>query len=159
MLSQVKMDISHMKCPSFRQDLSFLSNMYQCKIKSNGLEFGSSETLYQYFKSLDPDVRNRVAKMSSYDSKKFFSKNKNLIRDDWNEVRDTIMRTVLLKKFSQNKDLLKKLLLLDPKYLIEVNYWHDTYWGICTCKKCNGSGFNMLGIYLNETREKLSCQN
>ena len=30
------------------------------------------------------------------------------------------------------------------KDIIEGNYWHDVYWGQCTCEKCVGKGKNKL---------------
>ena len=39
--------------------------------------------------------------------------------------------------------------------LIEGNTWHDNYWGVCSCSKCNGRGKNRLGKLLMKVREEL----
>ena len=38
--------------------------------------------------------------------------------------------------------------------LIERNYWHDNYWGSCTCKTCQDKGENHLGKILMKVREE-----
>lgn len=78
-------------------------------------------------------------------------RNRNLpLREDWEEVKDDIMRKAVYAKFSQNIELKNILLNTDPEYIVE-NTSDDYYWGCGT----NGSGKNMLGIILMEIREKL----
>lgn len=37
--------------------------------------------------------------------------------------------------------------------IVEGNYWHDNYWGNCTCDKCkNIEGQNKLGKILMKIR-------
>lgn len=72
------------------------------------------------------------------------------LREDWEEVKDDVMRKAVYAKFSQNKELKNILLNTDSEYIVE-NTSNDYYWGCGT----NGSGKNMLGIILMETREKL----
>lgn len=78
-------------------------------------------------------------------------RNPNLpLREDWEEVKDDIMRKAVYAKFSQNIELKNILLNTDSEYIVE-NTSNDYYWGCGT----NGSGKNMLGIILMEIREKL----
>jgi len=53
---------------------------------------------------------------------------------------------------------LRKLLLdtMDEE-IVEVNHWHDTFWGVCRgCHHgCDGVGRNELGRILMEVREEL----
>ena len=72
------------------------------------------------------------------------------LRENWEEVKDDVMRKAVYAKFSQNKELKNILLNTDSEYIVE-NTSNDYYWGCGT----NGSGKNMLGIILMETREKL----
>ncbi len=72
------------------------------------------------------------------------------IRNDWERVKDNIMRKAIFQKFSQYPDLKKLLLSTADSYLIESAN-NDSYWG--GGKNCKGK--NMLGIILMETREKL----
>ncbi|MBQ2936497.1 MAG: NADAR family protein [Lachnospiraceae bacterium] len=73
------------------------------------------------------------------------------LREDWEQVKDDIMRKAVLAKFSQNEEI-KNILLSTAEETIIENTSNDYYWG---CGK-DGSGKNMLGIILMEVREKLS---
>lgn len=83
-------------------------------------------------------------------------------RPDWPAVRVPIMKEKLLIKFSY---LTMREMLRETKdaQLIEGNWWHDTFWGVCTgegrVKKCGGPhepcGENHLGILHMEIRSML----
>lgn len=60
------------------------------------------------------------------------------------------MRAAVLAKFEQNPEIAKILLETGDEELIE-NTTKDHYWGIGS----TGTGLNMLGKILMETREKL----
>ena len=72
------------------------------------------------------------------------------IRKDWEKVKDNIMRAAVLQKFKSNVDILHILLSTGDEEIVE-NTSNDYYWG---CGK-DGSGKNMLGRILMETREIL----
>ncbi len=72
------------------------------------------------------------------------------LREDWEDIKDEVMRKAVLKKFSTHKDIQKVLLSTEDKVIIEKTS-NDYYWG---CGK-DGSGKNMLGIILMEVRELL----
>ena len=72
------------------------------------------------------------------------------LREDWEEVKDNVMRKAVYAKFSQNIELKNILLDTDSEYIVE-NTSNDYYWGC----GINGSGKNMLGIILMEIRDKL----
>ena len=71
------------------------------------------------------------------------------MRPDWNDIRVDIMRNIVNAKFTQNPDLMNKLLETNDAELLEGNWWKDTFWGIC-----NGEGENNLGKILMEIRDK-----
>lgn len=73
------------------------------------------------------------------------------LREDWEQVKDDIMRKAVYAKFTQNKEI-QKILLSTGKNIIIEKTIDDYYWG---CGK-DGSGKNMLGIILMETREAIS---
>lgn len=79
-----------------------------------------------------------------------------IVRPDWNEVKLNVMEYVLNYKFTKNTTHGQKLIkTIEP--IIEYNYWHDNYWGNCTCKKCeNIIKKNYLGKILEEIRFKIS---
>lgn len=72
------------------------------------------------------------------------------LRSDWEEVKDDIMRVAVLKKFETHLEIRQILLETGNQELIE-NTTGDHYWG---CGN-TGTGKNMLGIILMETREIL----
>ena len=71
-------------------------------------------------------------------------------RPDWEQNRNMYMRQVLELKFSQ-PDLMAKLISTGHEDIVEVNVWHDTYWGVC-----NGIGSNWLGILLMSVRKQMA---
>ncbi|MGB1288385.1 MAG: NADAR family protein [Aggregatilineales bacterium] len=72
------------------------------------------------------------------------------LRKDWEQVKDDIMREAVLAKFETHDDIRQILLDTGDAPLVE-NAPGDYYWG---CGR-DGSGKNMLGIILEETREIL----
>ena len=76
------------------------------------------------------------------------------LREDWNEVKDDIMRRAVLRKFESNADIREILLNTGNEELIEQTT-DDYYWGCGT----DGTGKNMLGKILMEVREQLRARN
>jgi ribA/ribD-fused uncharacterized protein len=69
------------------------------------------------------------------------------LRDDWESVKDDIMRKVVLRKFETHEEIRNILLSTGDKILVEKTTG-DMYWGCGT----DGTGKNMLGIILMEVR-------
>ena len=46
------------------------------------------------------------------------------------------------------------LLATGGEELIEGNWWHDNFFGVCTCGPCDGKGKNNLGKILMRVREE-----
>lgn len=72
------------------------------------------------------------------------------LREDWEDVKDSIMRKAVFEKFNQNDEIKAILLETGDEQIIEKTT-SDYYWG---CGK-DGTGKNMLGIILMEVRELL----
>lgn len=72
------------------------------------------------------------------------------LRQDWEQVKDDIMRKCVLRKFETHADIREILLATGDEEIVE-NAPGDYYWG---CGK-DGSGKNMLGQILMEVREIL----
>jgi N-glycosidase YbiA len=71
-------------------------------------------------------------------------------RPDWDEIKDDVMRYVVLEKFMQNPDIKLKLLETGDRILVEHDTKrHDKYWG----DGGDGTGLNRLGCILMEVRE------
>ncbi|WP_066424752.1 NADAR family protein [Anabaena sp. 4-3] len=69
------------------------------------------------------------------------------LRDDWEQVKDNIMRKAVLRKFETHADIREILLSTGNEEIVE-NSPIDYYWGCGS----DGSGKNMLGIILMEVR-------
>lgn len=72
------------------------------------------------------------------------------IREDWEDVRVSIMLFYVTKKYTDHEDLRILLRLTDDMQLIEGNTWGDTFWG-----KCGGKGLNILGDIHMQIRSQL----
>ncbi|MBE9050417.1 NADAR family protein [Nostocales cyanobacterium LEGE 11386] len=72
------------------------------------------------------------------------------LRQDWEKVKDDVMRKAVRRKFETHKDIRDILLSTDNEEIVE-NSPIDFYWGC----GADGSGKNMLGIILMEVREIL----
>ncbi len=137
---------------SFRGNLWFLSNFYPCVINTKSGDWPSAEHLYQATKFTDAEEREKIKEHSSKGLKRF-CKTLSSFRDNWNEVRRGFMQQVLKLKFEQHPELLQKLRDVPDSELVELNEWHDVYWGKCVCRIHRGQGENMLGELLKELRE------
>jgi len=72
------------------------------------------------------------------------------LRNDWEEVKDSIMETAVFHKFTQNPLLQEMLKSTHPKFLVEHTR-NDRYWG----DGGDGSGKNKLGEILQKVRSVL----
>jgi predicted NAD-dependent protein-ADP-ribosyltransferase YbiA (DUF1768 family) len=66
------------------------------------------------------------------------------------------MEDLVRQKFSLYPTLREKLLATGEEELVEGNYWHDNFWGACSCRKCEGrEKHNHLGRILMKVRSGL----
>lgn len=149
---------------SFKGRWSFLSNFYPCEITYKGIKYPSNEHYYvamkvkndQIIKGVyytSDDVRIMISKISTAGQVKRFGRNLKL-RSDWDLVKLDVMEFGLREKF-KNEDLKKMLLSTGKEELIEGNYWHDNFFGSCTCPKCGNKGENNLGKLLMKIRNEM----
>lgn len=138
------------KICSFRGAYNFLSNMSTAVFEWDGRTYRNSEAAFQSAKSQDPEERDQFSTYAGVVAKRA-GKRVNL-RSDWESVKVGIMREIVRAKFSQNPDLLKKLLDTGDAELVEGNSWHDTFWGV---DQTTGEGENHLGKILMEIRAEL----
>ena len=133
----------------FEGKYRFLSNFGTGQIEYEGEIYLTAEHFYQAAKTLDDDEQKFVRISPTPGEAKMRGK-KVTKREDWDEVKDGIMRKALRLKFEQNPELAKKLLATGDQELVEGNTWGDTYWGACF-----GSGQNKLGLLLQERRKAM----
>lgn len=136
---------------AFREEYDFLSNMYPCRIEFQGLVFPSVENAYQAMKCANPDEWYQFINIKPGEAKKLGRKVQ--MRADFNDIKYNLMKKLLDIKFDSNPDLKNRLLATAPESLVEGNWWHDNYWGMCQCDKCkNEIKRNTLGELLQRKR-------
>ena len=132
---------------TFRGAYYFLSNFYNAPVTWDGVTYQNNESAFQSAKVI-PDGRRAFAELDASDAKKLGRQVP--LREDWEEVKDDVMRKAVYAKFSQNEDLKEKLLATGNDILEEGNTWGDRVWGTV-----NGVGENRLGKILMRVREEL----
>lgn len=135
---------------SFKGKYYFLSNFYERKVVCFGLAFKNSEAAFQAMKC--PERMKEFCELSASDAKALGRRVQ--LRPDWEEVKESVMYGVCYAKFSQNEDLVQRLIDTGDAELIEGNDWNDTTWGVC-----NGVGENKLGKILMSLRLTLRGNN
>lgn len=147
----VKMVLLFFSDQCFNDELSFLSNFYLSHIRVFNHGYKSAEHLYQTLKCANESDKKKIRKTETPRQAKILSKFIET-RSDWNEEKKTeIMETVLKLKFKKRK-LRNRLINTDDAELIYLNYWHDTFWGVCMCTTHNRTGQNQLGVLLMKLR-------
>ena len=139
----------------FRDENRYLSNFYISPFEINGVKYRTVEHFYQSMKTVIPGERVQVINANSPGNAKRLGRNVT-IRNDWDEVKIWVMTLGVYSKFSQNRHLADKLLATGGEELVELNNWHDNYWGYCSCRKCiNVKSRNKLGKTLMLVRNLL----
>jgi ribA/ribD-fused uncharacterized protein len=142
----------------------FLSNFHPCEIEYQGIKYPSVEHYYvamkcnssQHFNGSQytvGDFREIIAKtISAAIVKKMGQQIK--VRSDWDEKKLDFMNWAVREKFKQ-EDLKELLLSTEDMPIIEGNFWHDNFYGQCSCDKCKGNGKNHLGKILMKVRDEI----
>lgn len=130
----------------FEGKYHFLSNFHNAKIIYEGITYDNNEAAFQAQKDLSRKLE--FTNIPPNQAKKL-GRRVNL-RKDWEQVKIPIMEEIVYAKFTQNAELLQKLLDTGDAKLVEGNWWNDKFWGIC-----NGEGRNELGKILENLRELL----
>lgn len=149
------------KIEKFDGQYAFLSNFYDSPLPTNGGEviYPTVEHYFQAMKTENPREREKIRLAPTPGKAKRLGRNVNL-RADWEEVKQSVMKYALIKKFNNNPELKSLLLETGDAELVEGNDWHDNYWGNCSCAKCaNIPGANHLGKLLMEIREDYKHDN
>lgn len=138
----------------FQGEFRWLSNFTLVEVRGPvGLVFKSTEHAYQAFKSLDESIWKNIQLIDSPGKVKIFSRGIK-IRDDWNEVKQSVMYYLVRQKFNpiNNFILSEKLIKTNGMKIQEGNYHSDKYWGFCL--KTN-KGKNILGQIIELVRKDL----
>lgn len=138
-----------MRIESFSGAHAFLSSFHPVVVYLDGVACPSVEVAYQAAKTLDPAERALIFNAKTPGIAKRLGRSLT-IRPDWNAIRLDVMADLIRQKFAPGTPLAAQLLSTGDAELIEGNYWHDTFWGVC-----NGRGENHLGRLLMAQRAYL----
>jgi ribA/ribD-fused uncharacterized protein len=148
------------KIDSFTGVWACYSNFHTKTVLLDGVKYRAVEHAYQAAKILDPQKRLVLSldfnpNLTAGQAKRI---GQNLdLRKDWPEVKIPVMRDLLVQKFS-DLELRTKLLASGDRELVEGNWWHDEFWGVCMgTDRCKygphwPGGENHLGKLLMEIR-------
>lgn len=132
---------------AFTGELAFCSNFYPAPCVFEGVLYPTSEHAFQAAKTLDPKERETIRKATTAGQAKKLGRQVTL-RSDWMKVRLQVMETCLRSKFS-HPDMMLLLQATKGRQLSEINWWNDTFWGVC-----RGKGEDHLGKLLMRIRDE-----
>lgn len=139
---------------SFDGEFAFLSNFYDSPISDGRMIMPTVEHYFQAAKADSMYDYIAIATAATPGQAKRAGR-KAVLRHDWEDVKMNVMREALRKKFS-DPELKAKLLATGDQILEEGNTWHDNFWGVCHCVKCQDTmAHNHLGKLLMELRSEL----
>ena len=141
---------------SFRGNYDFLSNFFVgAPIVYGKNVWLTSEHYYQSMKTTDTENKWKI--LMSETPKEAARIGRSIeIRKDWDNIKVGVMRVALDLKFSQHEKYKEYLIQTEGYKLVEGNWWHDNFWGTCTCKECKDKEkLNTLGNILMDIREEL----
>ena len=128
-------------------------NFSSFKVEWNGYLFSSVEEAYQAasFMGSDEELVEKIKKSHSVDeAQRIAYANRDKRREDWDDVKVSIMEELLRLKIEQNPYVKKKLLQTED-YMIVEDSPKDDFWGWGS----NRNGQNNLGKLWMKLREKL----
>lgn len=127
----------------------FLSNSYASTITFEGKLYPTIEHAYQAAKTLDNATRDVIKSSRIAEVKKLGRSIK--LRDDWFEIRLSLMKSLIKEKF-QNPFIKQLLKDTGDKNLINETK-NDKFWGVV-----KGKGENWLGRLLQEVRDEINTE-
>lgn len=134
-----------------KDEYGCFSNFAHYGFELDGKWWMTSEHYFQAQKFCGTEYEETIRLLDNPMKAAEMGRNRNLpLREDWEQVKDDIMRRAVCAKFAQNKEI-RDILISTGKETIIEKTTNDYYWG---CGQ-DGSGKNMLGIILMEIREKL----
>lgn len=136
-----------------RDPYGFMSNFAPYTVEVYGRVWQTSEHAYQAqkFRDIsDTDYEAVFSSKSPWGAAKIGRDPLRKIRHNWDDIKDDVMRFVVVHKFLQHKEICDELLSTGDVPIFE-HASHDKYWA----DGGDGSGRNMMGVVLMEAREIL----
>ena len=122
---------------------------FEVPMSYQGMTFNTPEHFYMAMKTTEIVLRRKISNLPTPAQAKKFGRTLQL-RPDWNEYRLDIMEYALRYKFGPGTKWLERLRRENGPF-IELNYWHDNFWGHCICNKCKAKiHHNHLGKLIDK---------
>ena len=147
-----------------KEENGWLSCMAAYSVKYNGLEFRTSEALFQWLRFQNhPDIQKEIHDAKSPMGAKMIARKHRVLLnrgENWDESPSDIslMKQCLLLKLEQHPELKEKLIKTEKAVIIEDCTTHDResarFWGM-VYKEGNWIGENVFGKIWMEIREEL----
>lgn len=129
----------------------YFSNFSPHPVFIDNERWNTVEHYFQASKFTDIEIRKKIQLMESPMQAAIEGRSlKNVLREDWDVIKENIMSKALKFKFIQHPRLMHNLLLTKNSLIVEHTK-NDNYWG----DGGNGKGQNRLGFLLMEIRDKL----
>lgn len=149
---------------AYASEWAFLSSMYQCPIRYEGIGYLSCEQALQHTRATRHGAHGKAERiLLAYDA--FASKRIGGTiekSEDWLNQREEIYRDINLAKFQQNPLLKAQLLETGDKILQEATV--DSFWGIGAgirskaTREATATSKNRAGVILMDIRAQLKEQ-
>lgn len=143
----------------FRGEYAFLSNFYEGRFTWRGVEFPTGEHAFSYAKGFFAPSYTGAEQQAYFDAvlnsptpskAKYQGRSVPLNVSEWDKRKVQYMREIVHARFAEDlsgQALAGRLINTGAMMLVEGNNWGDTFWG-----RCEGKGFNTLGVILMEER-------
>lgn len=129
------------------------SNYSPHAVTVDDLTFTTSEHFYQWYKHFRVGATHaELIRLAQTPGRAWRLANdrRHPQRPDWEQIKDDVMRLVVLLKFMQHEECTRELLATGDLMLVEASP-RDAYWG----EGEDRTGKNMLGIVLMEVRDAI----
>ncbi|MCR5690408.1 MAG: NADAR family protein [Clostridiales bacterium] len=135
-----------------------LDNFSAFQIEADGKIYPTAEHLYQaskFFQTSDAVAERIRTSRSPHEAKLIahIPENERLVREDWDEVKYSVMRRICTLKTRQHPYVRDKLIESGDVPLAEFSE-SDSYWGI----GADGNGQNTLGKIRESIREEIKAE-
>ncbi|MEW6601603.1 MAG: NADAR family protein [Nitrospirota bacterium] len=131
-------------------EYGYLSNFSDHGIEMDGRYWRTVEHYYQAQKFIAGNIQEGIRSAKGPDKAKMIARNyKEHINVHWDDIKDEVMFTAVLKKFQTHEDLRALLVATGDNELVE-NSPGDFYWGC----GWNRTGQNKLGKILMKVRAR-----
>ena len=128
------------------------SNFSKHGIEVDGKWWRTTEHFFQAQKFNDENYQEKIRLAPDPKTAASLGRSREVpIKENWEIIKDDIMRAAVKKKFETHPDLRKLLFETGNQEIVE-NAPGDYYWGC----GADGSGKNKLGFILQEVRDELA---